>query len=173
MFGKIAALLSLSLLAVATKKKAPRVKSKSKAAPKSTAKKTRAKGGAKRETEAAKTQGTRGEAQPAPVEPELPPPPPPIQAPALFSPAPGATLDTITPSFRWFYVGGTSHYQLVWSMDANFHKMHILLTNQTAATIPPEQALEQNTTYFWRVRGGNESGEGPWSVTRTFRTPES
>jgi hypothetical protein len=97
----------------------------------------------------------------------------PIQAPELFSPRAGESSDSLTPSFRWFYVGAASHYELVWSLDAHFHKAHILLTNQTAASLPPEQALVPGTTYLWRVRGGNEGGWGPWSVTRAFTTPEA
>ncbi len=113
----------------------------------------------------------------APVkEAEASPPPPkpsaPVQAPALFSPQPGEAAESLTPSFRWFYVGAASHYELVWSVDTHFHKAHILFTNQTAASLPPEQALEPGVTYVWRVRGGNEGGWGPWSVTRTFSTPE-
>lgn len=113
----------------------------------------------------------------APVkEEEASPPPPkpsaPVQAPVLFSPPPGEASDSLTPSFRWFYVGAASHYELVWSVDTHFHKAHILFTNQTAALLPAEQALEPGVTYVWRVRGGNDGGWGPWSATRTFSTPE-
>jgi len=108
------------------------------------------------------------------VESPPPPPPPsaPIQAPGLFSPQPDEATESLMPNFRWFYVGGASHYQLVWSADASFHRQHILLTNQTAAQLPPEQVLEPATRYVWRVRGGNAGGWGPWSPTRSFHTPE-
>jgi hypothetical protein len=96
----------------------------------------------------------------------------PIQAPALFSPRPGEFAESLTPSFRWFYVGSASHYELVWSLDARFHKAHILLTNQTLASLPPEQALVPGVSYVWRVRGGNDGGWGPWSEARAFTTPE-
>ncbi len=103
--------------------------------------------------------------------PPPPPPPPPVQSPQLFFPAGGEVVDSLTPSFRWLYVGGATLYQLTWSTDAQFRKSRSLLTTQTAATLPPEEALEPATNVFWRVRGGNESGQGPWSATRTFRTP--
>jgi hypothetical protein len=104
--------------------------------------------------------------------PPAPKPLAPVQAPALFSPRPGESAESLTPSFRWFYVGSASHYELVWSLDTHFHKAHILLTNQTAASLPQEQALAPGATYVWRVRGGNEGGWGPWSSTRAFTTPE-
>lgn len=142
----------------------------------------------KREKAAAPARSPGGKAAPAPpqkgaamlpvsgvkTEPPAPPPKPqsPIAAPGLFTPRPDAVAESLTPEFRWFYVGGATHYELVWSADAHFHKVHILLTNQTAAALPPEQALATDTVYVWRVRGGNEGGWGPWSVTQTFRTPE-
>jgi hypothetical protein len=96
----------------------------------------------------------------------------PVAAPGLFSPDPAGSAESLTPSFRWFYVGGATHYELVWALDPRFQKAHILLTNQTAATLPPEQALTPGATYVWRVRAGNEGGWGPWSVVRTFRAPD-
>lgn len=116
----------------------------------------------------ARVEEPKAEVVPAP--PPLPPAPP-IQAPALLSPQAGESTENLTPNFRWFYVGSASHYELVWSPDTRFHKAHILLTNQTAASLPPEQALVQGTTYVWRVRGGNEGGWGPWSATWNFTTP--
>ncbi len=96
----------------------------------------------------------------------------PAAAPGLFSPPPSGLAETLTPNFRWFYVGGATHYELVWSVDTHFHKAQILFTNQTAAALPPEQALKPGVTYVWRVRAGNEGGWGPWSGTQTFTTPE-
>lgn len=121
-----------------------------------------------------KTAPPRADVQEKVIEPAPPAPKPlaPVQAPALFSPRAGESAESLTPSFRWFYVGSASHYELVWSLDSHFHKAHILLTNQTAALLPPEQALVPGSTYVWRVRGGNEGGWGPWSVTRAFTTPE-
>ncbi len=178
MFRTIVFLLTAPLWLATTKTKKSRSKPVRKPARAAATKKARAKPNGKRATAASPTKKTpppAHEEPPAkPVEVVAPPPPPvaPVQAPGLFSPQPGEAAESLTPSFRWFYVGGASHYQLVWSPDANFHRQHILLTNQTAASLPPEQALEPGTTYLWRVRGGNEGGWGPWSTTRSFRTPE-
>ncbi len=178
MFGKIVALLGAPFVLAVTKKKPARAKRAAKPVHAKPVPRARAKKSTKRAASApASKKGVpvQAEESPKPVEPPPPPPPPPaapLQAPGLFSPPSGESAESLTPSFRWFYVGGASHYQLVWSHDANFHRQHILLTNQTAASLPPEQALEPETTYVWRVRGGNEGGWGPWSVIRSFRTPE-
>ncbi len=170
--GTIAAFLTAPLWLVTTKRKAPSAKAARKTSRE--AKRAPAKAKAKRATTTAakKTAAPRVEPPPPPQEPPPPPPAPPSQAPALFSPPDAASTDTLTPSFRWLYVGGAKHYELVWAADNNLHRGHILLTNQTAATLPPEQALEPDRVYSWRVRAGNEGGWGPWSATRTFRTPE-
>lgn len=174
MIEKIVALLGAPLWLAAPKKKASKVK-RGRPPARSAVKRAPVKPRRKQQLAAA--------APPAPpvaaeevetvTEPAPPPPPPvaPVQAPQLFYPATGEAVDSLTPNFRWFYVGGASHYQLVWSPDVHFHKAHILLTTQTAAVLPPEQALEPNTTFVWRVRGGNEGGWGPWSPSWSFRTP--
>ncbi len=172
MIETIVALLGAPLwLAVSKKKTAPkRARVSSRSAPKRAPKPRR-----KQQLAAAKAPPVA--VQEAAPEPEpLPPPPPPaapVQAPTLFYPAAGEVVDSLTPNFRWFYVSGASHYQLVWSADVHFHKAHILLTTQTAAQLPPEQALEPDTAFVWRVRGGNEGGWGPWSGAKSFRTPAS
>lgn len=122
---------------------------------------------------AKKSPPPKAEEPAVPPEPEEPPPPPPppIQAPGLLYPAQGETTDSLTPSFRWMYVGGATHFQMVWSLDPHFHKQHILLTTQTRAELPPEEALRVDAAYSWRVRAGNGGGWGPWSPARLFRTP--
>ncbi len=178
MFGMILDLLSAPFWFAVTKRKPARAKPAAKTArsklakvkPKASGKRAPARpAGRKAAPAQAEEPAKPSEPPPAPA----PPPVAPSQAPGLFAPPQGEGAESVTPSFRWFYVGGASHYQLVWSPDANFHRQHILLTNQTAATLPPEQSLEPATTYMWRVRGGNEGGWGPWSVTRSFRTAET
>lgn len=176
MIRSIFALFIAPLFLAVAKKKMARVKRAGVIARRSGQKSNQTKRKGKQTRSAAsgkKNASPRGEAaeQVAEPAPPAPPPPAPIQAPTLFSPGAGESTETLTPSFRWFYVGAASHYQLVWSPDVHFHKAHILLTNQTAASLPPEQALTPDTTYSWRVRGGNEGGWGPWSATRSFTTP--
>jgi hypothetical protein len=177
MLRTIVALVSAPvLLAVASKKKVIQ-KSADLSARRPAQKQRTAKSKGKHPAAAAVKKKAPPTSAEAPVNQESPSPPAPkplapVQAPALFSPRAGVAAESLTPSFRWFYVGAASHYELVWSLDTHFHKAHILFTNQTAASLPSEQALEPGATYVWRVRGGNEGGWGPWSVTRTFSTPE-
>ncbi len=179
MLRTIVGLVSLPLWFATVKTKPSRTKRVVKkvrpARPKRTAKAARKRGAAPAASRKPPPPTAEAHAKPEEVAAPPPPPPPPapIQAPGLFAPQQGEAAESLTPNFRWFYVGGASHYELVWSPDMNFHRQHILLTNQTAAALPPEQALEPGTTYAWRVRGGNESGWGPWSATRSFRTTEA
>ncbi|MGE5141738.1 MAG: fibronectin type III domain-containing protein [Rudaea sp.] len=171
MIEAIVALLTAPLLLAVTKKKTPSKKQgrqSSRPAAKRATGRTRKKQAATGRAARAAAEEEEGEVEPAPPPP---PPPAPVQAPGLLAPGPGESLDTRTPMFRWFYVGGASHFQLVWALDPHFHRAHILLTTQTAAQLPEDQALDPEATYSWRVRGGNEGGWGPWSVSRTFRTP--
>jgi hypothetical protein len=176
MLRTIVALASAPLLLAVAKKKTTRIKRAARPASRSGQKRVGPKPVAKRIAVAPSNKKgvqPRVETPEKVVEPAPPPPKPiaPVQAPALFSPRLGEPSESLTPSFRWFYVGSASHYELVWSLDVHFHKAHILFTNQTAASLPPDQALAPGTTYVWRVRGGNEGGWGPWSTTRTFTTP--
>jgi hypothetical protein len=33
--------------------------------------------------------------------------------------------------------------------------------------------LDEGTMYFWRVRGDNAKGDGPWSISQDFTTETS
>lgn len=178
MIETLLAFVSAPLWMALVGKKAPRKESPRRLAGKRAASRTRSKAAVKR----APAPSSRKSVPPPPVEaPEphveeeapVPKPPPPLTAPGLFYPRSNEAAESLTPGFGWFYVGGATHYELVWSADAHFHKAHILLTNQTAAMLPPEQALEPGKTYLWRVRAGNEGGWGPWSATQAFKTPEA
>ncbi len=175
----IVALMSAPLLLAVSKKKP--AKAKRGRPPTKTSAKTPAKASKRAPAKPGRKQQLVSASQKAPPEPEpvveaepMPPPPPPVppvQTPQLFSPGNGEVADSVAVGFRWLYVGGASLYQLMWSTEPQFRKPRSLLTSQTAATLPPEEALEPATNVFWRVRAGNEGGWGPWSATRTFRTP--
>ena len=177
MFRTIVALVSAPLFFAVAKKKTARVQRAERPAPRSRQRQDKVKAKGKPFASVSASKRIAGQRVEAPengtgASEPVPPPAAPVRAPALFSPPHGEFAESLTPSFRWFYVGSASHYELVWSLDSHFHKAHILLTNQTAASLPPEQSLVPGTAYVWRVRGGNEGGWGPWSATRTFTTPE-
>lgn len=99
---------------------------------------------------------------------------PPIGAPNILLPKGGSTVASLTPSLRWMYVGGATRYEIEWSHDNLFGRGHrsALISAQTAITLDDAHALKSGTAYQWRVRGGNDSGWGPWSNAESFRAPD-
>jgi hypothetical protein len=107
-------------------------------------------------------------AQPAPAEP-LPKPAPPIGRAILLVPENDKFTDSQHPTFRWLSVGGATRYEITWSEDSDFQSAYSIASIATEATVPVEKPLRIGGTYHWRVRGGNESGWGPWSASAAFR----
>ena len=90
----------------------------------------------------------------------------------LLLPENGKYADTITPKFRWLSVGGATRYQVEWSESPDLSKTDSIISQATEAAVPVQQALRVNATYYWRVRGGNEGGWGPWSPSFSFQVLE-
>jgi len=110
---------------------------------------------------------------PKPVEPEPPPKPvPPIGRAILLSPENEKFVDNFHPTFRWLSVGGATRYEIAWGEELTLTASHTLLSIATEATVPVEKSLRLGVTYYWRVRGGNESGWGPWSAIASFHVLE-
>ncbi len=108
-----------------------------------------------------------------PVEPEPPPRPvPPIGRAILLSPENEKFVDHFHPTFRWLSVGGATRYEVAWSEEPALTASNALLSIATEATVPVEKSLQLGGTYYWRVRGGNESGWGPWSAIASFHVLE-
>lgn len=110
-------------------------------------------------------------AKPAPAEP-LPKPVPPIGRAILIVPENDKFTDSQHPTFRWLSVGGATRYEITWSADPAFQPAHTLVSIATEATVPVEKPLRVGELYHWHVRGGNESGWGPWSNTGSFSVLE-
>ena len=110
---------------------------------------------------------------PKPVEPEPPPKPvPPIGRAILLSPENEKFVDNFHPTFRWLSVGGATRYEIAWGEEPALTANYTLLSIATEATVPVEKSLRLGVTYYWRVRGGNESGWGPWSTIASFHVLE-
>lgn len=90
-------------------------------------------------------------------------------APVLNSPVNNATNVSINPTFSWNSSLGASYYQLQVSSQSNFSTT---VFNQSNITTTSKQVtdLEQESSYYWRVRGSNANGYGPWSEVRSFTT---
>lgn len=110
---------------------------------------------------------------------------------ALTSPSDGATGQPIRPTFDWEPVEYANWYYLEiydnaeYSGDAVYTKDEIFDPNRSVgksagddeiavdvAEFPftVDADLNNATTYYWRVRGRNNTGNGDWSVSRGFTT---
>jgi hypothetical protein len=93
--------------------------------------------------------------------------PPPQAFPSL--PAQNATG---VPAFGQFTFGGlgtATGYTLQVALDSGF-SAPILNDSAITGTSRPYGPLSYATTYYWRVRGYNGAGNGPWSAIRSFTT---
>ena len=104
---------------------------------------------------------------PKPVEPP-PKPVQPVGRPILLTPEQGKYADSINPRFRWLSVGGATRYEVNWSQDQNLANAYTVISISTEAGVPVEKPLTVGATYYWRARGGNEAGWGPWSNIGSF-----
>jgi RHS repeat-associated protein len=86
--------------------------------------------------------------------------------PLLGSPANNGIINSNLPNFTWDAVSRADAYDLEVDNDRTFRSPEIRATTDQR-TFTPEIAL-RNGVYFWRVRGINGEGEGPYSTSSTF-----
>ncbi len=98
-----------------------------------------------------------------------PPPPGPPAAPALSSPAAGATGVAIPAALSWSASSGAASYQVQVATDSGFAS---LVYNQSGitATLTSVSGLSASTLYYWRVNATNAYGTSAWSSVRSFTT---
>jgi hypothetical protein len=90
----------------------------------------------------------------------------PKSAPALFSPLNATLLHTGTPRLSWNSVSGATGYRIQVSVNPSFaNPLRTADPTGTSYTVSP--ALPDGV-YYWRVRGLNSEGLGPWSSPRQF-----
>ncbi|MCS7208213.1 MAG: fibronectin type III domain-containing protein [Fimbriimonadales bacterium] len=90
-------------------------------------------------------------------------------APTLFSPGNNTVVTTTSPTLRWNAASHANSYQVEVARDLNFtNRVFSTTTTGTSVTV---SGLARNTTYYWRVRGVNGEGAGPWSSVWQFTTP--
>lgn len=89
-------------------------------------------------------------------------------APTLASPSDNALAQPTTLALRWHPAAGMTSYGLAVATDSHFFNIVAYDTSlvDTFKTIGPLA----NGVYFWRVRGGNSGGRGPFSAVRSFTT---
>ena len=102
------------------------------------------------------------------------PPQTPSERPVLIAPQLAAQSVTITPTLVWSTTAFTSNYEVEISTKSDFSDMVIKLTVsdpfRTRLSLAAAQALENLTTYFWRVRAVSEGLQGAWSDVGRFTT---
>lgn len=92
-------------------------------------------------------------------------------APALTTPANGATNVATTPNFIWSAVAGATAYTLEVDDDSGFGSINYSTTVAgTSHQIP--SALANETTYYWRVKANNACGDGAYSAVFSFTTEQ-
>jgi hypothetical protein len=90
-------------------------------------------------------------------------------APSLVSPVNDSTIYTYTPLLDWNDAATAVNYTLQIATDSNFASP--ILSSGTSVsqfTVHPG-ILIANVFYYWRTRGENGSGSGPWSVKWRFK----
>lgn len=87
----------------------------------------------------------------------------------LNSPMDQETEVPSTTSLTWNSAANATSYQVQVSKNSSFTN---LIANQSGLTGLSYNltGLDAATTYYWRVRGSNSFGDGPWSTSRSFAT---
>lgn len=93
----------------------------------------------------------------------------PPTAPVLTSPSNNATGLATTLKLTWNAVTTATGYTLEVSKNPDFSTL--VFDNKTLTTNEfTVSGLEEDTSYYWRVRASNSAGNSPYSLVRTFRT---
>ncbi len=100
------------------------------------------------------------------------PPQAPSDRPSLITPQLAAQSISITPTLVWSTTAFTSSYEVEVSSKSDFSDMIVRQTvnDPFRARLALTQALENLTTYFWRVRALSEGLPGTWSEVGRFTT---
>lgn len=103
--------------------------------------------------------------------PPPPPPPPAPVAPALVSPANGATGIATIPTLTWNGTGtNAASYDVQVSTRSNFSSFIENRTGITGTTLTT-RSLKARTIHYWRVRSKASNGTvSAWSATWSFTT---
>jgi len=102
------------------------------------------------------------------------PPQAPSDRPSLITPQLAAQSISITPTLVWSTTTFTSSYEVEVSTKSDFSDMVVRQTVndpfRARLALTQAQALENLTTYFWRVRALSEGLPGAWSEVGRFTT---
>jgi len=94
-----------------------------------------------------------------------------IAYPILQTPANGATNVSVQPVFTWKKMTGISFYQLQYDKDPSFPDGFISLNiGDTLTKYRSPYKLDENTTYYWRMRVAANGDTSQWSPAFSFTT---
>lgn len=93
----------------------------------------------------------------------------PTGAPVAVAPDDGNGGVEVAPTLVWTAVQGATTYDVEVATDTGFGDIVYSSTGQ-ATVEATATGLEEGTTYYWRARGVNAGGVGPWSATFSFTT---
>jgi hypothetical protein len=93
----------------------------------------------------------------------------PPAAPDLIAPYSGMPGNVLSITLRWKDVPGADYYQIQVAENADFSNLFYYGLGITGNAVGIA-GLSINTPYYWRVRGTNQYGEGPWSSGWSFAT---
>ena len=92
-------------------------------------------------------------------------------APILVTPTDSTTNQPISPiDFSWRQGAGAQEYQLQVSTVSNFQFISHDFPGLGTRLLLSGNSISRNTEYFWRVRGLNDAGAGPWAEAWQFVT---
>jgi plastocyanin len=95
---------------------------------------------------------------------------PSFSKPKLLSPKNRGTNISTTPTLTWSNVTGASTYEVQAATDSGFTNIVASMTGLTTPQWAVSPTLNSGTSYFWRSRGVNLCGPGPFSATWSFKT---
>lgn len=91
--------------------------------------------------------------------------------PTLLAPANAASGQVTTGlTFRWAAIPSASAYTFQLGTDSTFNSGLVKNDTSVVDTFRTVSGLTQNTKYYWRSRGRNAGGVGPYSSTWSFTT---
>ena len=94
---------------------------------------------------------------------------PPV-APVLAYPAGGAQDVADTVTLRWHPAAITVSAWVEVATDSAFSSGSLIFAHTAADSFRKITGLEAQTVYYWRVKGGNAGGYGPYSAVSWFKT---
>jgi Outer membrane protein Omp28 len=91
--------------------------------------------------------------------------------PQLLSPVNNSTISTLQPTFDWIDYPNATSYKLQLSQNSAFTSLILDTVGLTTSGYTSSTAiLGDSNSYFWRVKGVNNSDTSDWSNTFLFST---